>query len=124
MDQGGIRPLTEAPIDVAGDPKRRRVAPARCADSRPGRWARSFGEIRKDVLAELVEHGWAQPVDEPADVEIGGRTVKLARTYADAPVGGLLALMNSDGLLEIAVRNGSAAETLGVSRGAELRLLG
>jgi S-adenosylmethionine hydrolase len=62
-------------------------------------------------------------VNEPTDVEVGGRTVTLARTYADAPVGGLLALMNSDGLLEIAVRNGSAAETLGVSRGADIRLL-
>ena len=62
-------------------------------------------------------------ISEPTDVEINGRAVKLARTYGDASVGGLLALMNSDGLLEIAVRNGSAAETLGVSRGAEVKLL-
>jgi S-adenosylmethionine hydrolase len=62
-------------------------------------------------------------VTEPADVELCGRVIRLARTYGDAPVGGLVALMNSDGLLEIAVRNGSAAETLGVSRGADVRLV-
>ena len=63
-------------------------------------------------------------VSTSSDVEVAGRKIRLARTYGDAPVGGLLALLNSDGLLEIAVRNGSAAETLGVSRGAEVRLSG
>jgi S-adenosylmethionine hydrolase len=62
-------------------------------------------------------------VNHPGDVELCGRIIRLARTYGDAPTGGLVALMNSDGLLEIAVRNGSAAETLGVSRGAEVRVL-
>jgi S-adenosylmethionine hydrolase len=56
------------------------------------------------------------------DVEIEGREVKLRRTYGDVAEGELLALINSDGLLEIAVRNGSAAETLNVSRGARVTL--
>lgn len=56
------------------------------------------------------------------DVVVNGREIALARTYADVPVGKLVALINSDGLLEIAVRNGSAAETLGVSRGAVVQL--
>lgn len=58
---------------------------------------------------------------EACDVEINGRIVKAAGTYGDVAVGALVALINSEGLLEIAVRNGSAAETLGVSRGAEVR---
>jgi S-adenosyl-L-methionine hydrolase (adenosine-forming) len=60
----------------------------------------------------------------PGDVTINGEVIRLRKTYGDVDVGQLLALINSDGLLEIAVRNGSAAETLGVSRGAlvELRL--
>jgi S-adenosylmethionine hydrolase len=62
-------------------------------------------------------------VTEACDVEINGRIVKVASTYGEVAAGALLALINSEGLLEIAVRNGSAAETLGVSRGAEVRLL-
>ena len=57
------------------------------------------------------------------DVEIAGRLIKARRTYADAADGETLTLINSDGLLEVAVRNGSAAETLGVSRGAEVRVI-
>lgn len=104
------RLLAGAQLHELGAPAHERVALA--LPSRPQ-------VIAVDRFGNLITN-----VDEPADVEIGGRTVRLARTYADAPVGGLLALMNSDGLLEIAVRNGSAAETLGVSRGAEIRLLG
>ena len=55
------------------------------------------------------------------DVEIAGRRVRAAGTYSHVASGELVAVINSDGLLEIAVRNGSAAETLGVSRGAEVR---
>jgi S-adenosylmethionine hydrolase len=62
-------------------------------------------------------------VSAPGDVEIAGRTVRARRTYGDVADGELLTLINSDGLLEIAVRNGSAAETLGVSRGAEVRVI-
>lgn len=42
----------------------------------------------------------------------------LASTYAAVPVGAVTALLNSWGMLEIAVRNGSAAQQLGVQRGA------
>jgi len=63
-------------------------------------------------------------ITKAGDVTINGKVVRLAKTYGDVADGTLLALINSDGLLEVAVRNGSAAETLGVSRGAvvELRL--
>ncbi len=59
---------------------------------------------------------------QAADVVVAGREVKLKRTYADVAEGELLALINSDGFLEIAVRNGSAAQKLGVSRGAPVSL--
>jgi S-adenosyl-L-methionine hydrolase (adenosine-forming) len=61
-------------------------------------------------------------VMQASDVEINGAVIKLVNTYGDVAEGELLALINSDGLLEIAVRNGSAAETLGVSRGARVTL--
>jgi S-adenosylmethionine hydrolase len=50
-------------------------------------------------------------------IEIAGRTLAIARTYGDAPPGTPLALCGSNGLIEIAVRDGSAAAMLGVGRG-------
>lgn len=57
-----------------------------------------------------------------ARVSIAGRTVPLRRTYGDARPGELLALVNSFDVLEIAEAQGSAAATLGVGRGAAVRV--
>jgi S-adenosylmethionine hydrolase len=52
-------------------------------------------------------------------VEIGGRRLgALKRTYADAPEGVPIALVGSSGLVEIALRHGSAARALSAERGA------
>jgi S-adenosylmethionine hydrolase len=48
--------------------------------------------------------------------------VPLGRTYADSAAGAVLALVGSSGLVEIAVRDGSAARTLGLTRGARVIL--
>ena len=51
-------------------------------------------------------------------IEVGVTRISgLARTYGDAPVGEAVALFGSSGYLEIAVREGSAAEALRVGRG-------
>jgi S-adenosylmethionine hydrolase len=50
------------------------------------------------------------------------RTIPMRRVYADAEPGTALALPGSNGLLEIAVRDGSAAERLGISRGERVVL--
>ncbi len=55
-------------------------------------------------------------------VTAGGRDVPVTHTYADVPPGAAIALVGSSGLLEIAVRDGSAAEMLGLTRGAPVRL--
>jgi S-adenosylmethionine hydrolase len=55
-------------------------------------------------------------------VEVGGARLVLQRTYADTPAGGLVALTGSSGLVEVAVRDGSAAATLGLGRGALVTL--
>ena len=56
-------------------------------------------------------------------VSVAGRVVgDLARTYADGQAGQLVALVGSTGLVEIAVRDGSAARVLGVGRGAPVLL--
>ena len=53
-------------------------------------------------------------------VEAGGRLLPLAHTYGDVAVGEALALVGSADLLELAVREGSAAATLGLARGSEV----
>jgi S-adenosylmethionine hydrolase len=55
-------------------------------------------------------------------VEIAGRSITLARAYADAAPGALVALVGSSGLVEVAVRDGSAAALLSAARGAPVVL--
>lgn len=54
---------------------------------------------------------------EPPVVQLGARTIAVARTYADVDPDAPVALVGSSGLLEIAVRNGSAAAALQLTRG-------
>ena len=58
------------------------------------------------------------------EVRIAGQSIPWLRTYADAAPGGLLALINAFGVLEIAARDGSAESRLKVSRGAAVELRG
>jgi S-adenosylmethionine hydrolase len=56
-------------------------------------------------------------------VEISGRRISgLHQTYADAPPGALIALIGSSDQLELAVRNGNAAQALGVGPGDTVRV--
>jgi hypothetical protein len=53
---------------------------------------------------------------------IGGHDAPLMRTYADESSGALVGLIGSDGTVEIAVRNGNAAQQLGVGIGTPIEL--
>ncbi|HJZ45632.1 MAG TPA: SAM-dependent chlorinase/fluorinase [Roseiflexaceae bacterium] len=64
--------------------------------------------------AELGEQIVVQIIDQ--------RIVGLHRTFSDVPVGALVALIGSTDHLELAVRNGSAAQTLGVGIGDTVRV--
>lgn len=55
-------------------------------------------------------------------VEIGGHLLRLSRSYGDVTEGELLALVGSHGLIEVAVRGGSASRALGVGRGEPVTL--
>jgi S-adenosylmethionine hydrolase len=50
-------------------------------------------------------------------IELAGRSLPIRRTYGDVEVGEVIALVGSSGLVEIGVRDGSAAEELGAKRG-------
>ena len=53
-------------------------------------------------------------------IEVGCHALPIVRTYADAPPGALLALCGSTGLVVVALRDGSAAARLGLTRGARV----
>jgi S-adenosylmethionine hydrolase len=75
-----------------------------------------FGNLVTNVLPQML------PADE-VTIHIAGHTVSgPQRAYAGAAGGELLALVGSHGYVEVAVRNGSAAQVLGVGRGAEVRI--
>ncbi|MBI4270849.1 MAG: SAM-dependent chlorinase/fluorinase [Candidatus Rokubacteria bacterium] len=69
--------------------------------------------IREDALAAL---------GPSAAVRVGGRTLRLVRTYGALDPGAAGALVGSQGRLEIAVREGSAAAVLGVRAGTPVRV--
>lgn len=72
-----------------------------------------FGNLVSNIDAASFSGG------ECTAVRIGGRSIgRPIPAYGAAEPGELLALWNSAGLLEIAVREGSAAALLGVGRGA------
>jgi S-adenosyl-L-methionine hydrolase (adenosine-forming) len=69
-----------------------------------------FGNAITNVPAAAVREGMC--------VTVAGESCTVRRTYADAASGDLLALVGSRGVLEVAVRDGSAAARPGVERGA------
>ena len=71
-----------------------------------------FGNLITNIEAPLIER-FRLPL-----VHAGNHAFPLLRTYGDSKPGEYLALINSFGVLEIARAENSAAEGLGLSRGA------
>lgn len=59
----------------------------------------------------------------PVTVEIAGRTLDLLPSYGHVPPGELLAVVDSDGRVEVAARDASAADLLGVGPGEPVRIV-
>jgi S-adenosylmethionine hydrolase len=55
-------------------------------------------------------------------VEVEGRAIPLVRTYAEGEPREVVALVNSDGRLEVAARDSSAAEVLNAGVGTQVRV--
>lgn len=71
-----------------------------------------------DRFGNLVTDIPARSLTPSALIEIGGEVISgLRSTYASVEADALVALVGSTGMLEISVRDGSAAERLGVERG-------
>lgn len=67
--------------------------------------------LARDVEAVLLQHG------------LESQRIRLVRTYSDAAPGEAVALVGSNGFLEIAVRDGSAAGVLSISRGQRVAVM-
>jgi len=76
-----------------------------------------FGNLITNIDGDLLR-GFRQPV-----VRTGGHSFELRRTYGDVQPGTLLALVNSFGVVEIARAEQSAAEALGLGRGAPVMIV-
>ena len=72
----------------------------------------NFGNLISNIDATLIER-FRLPL-----VHAGNHSFSLLRTYGDTRPGEYLALVNSFGVIEIARAEQSAAEGLGLSRGA------
>jgi S-adenosylmethionine hydrolase len=71
-----------------------------------------FGNLLTNIDAGLI------PAGRPVVVRAAGRDMPLLRTYSDVRPGEYLALVNAFGVLEIARAERSAAQGLGLARGA------
>jgi S-adenosyl-L-methionine hydrolase (adenosine-forming) len=74
--------------------------------------------VHIDRFGNAITNVPAAAVREGMRVTVAGESCMVRRTYADAATGQLLALVGSRGVLEVAVRDGSAAARPGVTRGA------
>ena len=100
------------PID---DPILLNISPARAEEAGRVIHIDHFGNATTNVLHDALRGR------EVRQVAVKGRKVgKLRRTYWDVAPGKPLALIGSSGLLEIAVRDGSAAEELRITVGDEV----
>jgi S-adenosylmethionine hydrolase len=78
--------------------------------------------VHVDRYGNLVSNVGAGALASARGVRIAGRQITKALTYGDVGPGELLAYVGSFGLVEIAVRGGSAAQRLEVGRGAPVEL--
>lgn len=89
----------------------------------PGGWrgqvihVDSFGNLGTNLTSEQIG-------STPRWVRIAGATIKrLSQAFGDGKPGDLVALIDSDGKLSVAVVNGNAAVRLGIGAGAQVELV-
>lgn len=83
-------------------------------------WTDRFGNLITNIPARMVE---ARAKGRVVTVQVGSMEIAgLRRSYSEVQVGEPLAMIGSFGMLEVAVRQGSAAAQLGVNRGKRLRV--
>ncbi len=83
------------------------------------KWPSELDEVAwVDGFGNAVTGRRAVTVADGATVTVAGRCLPRARTFADVAVGEAFWYANSNGLVEVAVNQGSAAEALGLAPGS------
>ncbi len=84
-------------------------------------WIDRFGNLITTIPGTLLA---PLPPGRPVVVEIGPASLhaEAARTFGDVRPGTAVALVGSDGLVEVAVNGGSAAAQTGASLGSDVRI--
>jgi S-adenosyl-L-methionine hydrolase (adenosine-forming) len=80
--------------------------------------------VTVDHFGNLITNIGARSLESMGcpEAHVAGQVLRVGRTYADVEPGRLLALVNSFDVLEIALRQGSAAAALAIGRGARVRV--
>jgi S-adenosylmethionine hydrolase len=77
-----------------------------------------FGNALTNLTAAALAAAFPGVAEEALEVRIGSRTIRgLARSYGDAAIGTLVAIVGSSGRLEIAQVGGDAATRFGLGEG-------
>ncbi len=82
-----------------------------------------FGNLLTNLTERLLAERFPDVAPERLEVEAAGCVIRgLARAYADAPVGSMVAILDSSGRLEIAQVRGDASQRLGLSVRDDVRV--
>lgn len=98
-------------------------APEVAADGSMAAGEVTYIDIFGNAVTNLSRHHVAQITTEAARIEVrfgDSQACRFAQTYGNVPTGEPVAVIGSRGRLEIAVNNGSAADQLGLTRGAKV----
>jgi len=76
-----------------------------------------FGNVQLDVEPRHLEEAGLGP-----SVQVNGRTLPVVATFSELPQGALGAIVDSQGFVALVANRASAAEALGVERGAAVNL--
>jgi len=107
------------PVEALGPP----TTPVRLRAPEPERQGSALvgTVVATDRFGNLVTNVRAAQIAPGAKVRLpGNQLAPLRRTYADVTPGELVAYVGSSERLEVAVRDGSAADRLGIGRGAKV----
>jgi S-adenosylmethionine hydrolase len=114
-------------LDQMGEP----VAPAKLASLEilapqphpDGYWQGRVLHI--DHFGNLITNFWLSDANSPGTITAKGHRIEeLSRTFGDVAPGKLVAYTGSSGYLEIAIRDGHAARTLGMDIGDQVQIEG
>ncbi len=91
---------------------------------RPG-WPDELAQIvYVDSYGNAMTGLRAKTLGRTTILSVQGRAIRRGRTFSDVPPGGCLWYANGNGLAEIAVNQGRAAEVLGLRLGSEVEVGG